>query len=58
VDLFRFTDIAEDGGPILNSFTPDKLTPIGELCRIRPAPVLDLGRERASCDAIGLARMQ
>jgi len=59
VDVFRFTEIAEAGVPILNSFTADQLIPIGELCRIRPTQsVLDLGCEWASCDAVGLARMQ
>jgi hypothetical protein len=59
VDVFPCTEIAEAGVPILNSFSADQLTPIGEPCRLRPArSVLDLGCERASCDAVGLARMQ
>lgn len=44
MDVFRFTEIAEAGVPILNPFTSDQLALVGELCRLQPGQsILDLG---------------
>src|SRR5258708_13115478 len=44
MDVFRFTEIAEAGQPILNPFTAEQLQLLGRLCRLRPdQTVLDLG---------------
>lgn len=44
MDIFRFTETAEAGQPILNPFTAEQLALLGRLCRLRPdQTILDLG---------------
>lgn len=44
MDVFRWTEIAEAGQPILNPFTAEQLALVGSLCELQPdQTILDLG---------------
>lgn len=44
MDIFRFTEIAEAGQPILNPFTSEQMRLLGSLCELRAEQsILDLG---------------